>query len=179
MKDKKSQIIKEKIENEISDDCNAINNIINKAESNEFISINYEIIPDLIINKMFDQGELGICHLVAGINACSEISSIFDQLYIDKEYSANKKEYNFNIFINSKSKIITINDKFLYKMLENNKLIYEGNIPFEYELFLKLIVKLFAEICKDNANLDSNELYYEINKLENIEGGDSSYLYSC
>ena len=131
------------------------------------------------MNIMFQQGYLGICYLIAGINAFNEIPSIFDQLFIDKYYSESKKEYKVNAFINSKMEIISLDDKFLYRMLGNNKVMYAGNQTYKYELFLKFIVKLFAELNKSKVKPDENETLYTLNKLKNIEGGRSSELYSC
>ena len=129
---------------------------------------------------MFDQGEEGICYLVAGINAFNNIPSILDQLFIDKEYSPNKTIYNFNVFINSYLKKQELDDKFLYYELGNNKLIYRGNQTFKYELFLKFIVKLFAELCKSKVGNNYNETFYAEKKLEYIsKGGHASELYSC
>ena len=129
---------------------------------------------------MFDQGDEGICYLVAGINAFNNIPSILDQLFIDKEYSPDKKIYNFNVFINSYLKSQQLNDNFLYYELRNNKLLYRGNQTFKYELFLKFIVKLFAELCKSKVEYNFNETLYAIKKLEYIsKGGYASELYAC
>ena len=49
----------------------------NKYNNNEFVPINYEIIPEKINNNMFDQGPIGICYLVAGVNAFRENSEYF------------------------------------------------------------------------------------------------------
>ena len=157
----------------------AIQNIVKRKNYNEFIPIPYVIIPKTIMNIMFQQDNLGICYLIAGINAFNEIPSIFDQLFIDKYYSENKKEYRLNAFKNSKMEVISLDDKFLYRDLGNNKIIYEGNQTFKYELFLKFIVKLFAELNKSNVEFGINETDYSYKKLLNIEGGTSSELYSC
>ena len=95
----------------------AIQNIIKRKNNNEFIPIPYEIIPKTIMNIMFQQDDLAICYLIAGINAFNEIPSIFDQLFIDKNYSENKKEYKLNAFINSKMEVISLDDKFLYRII--------------------------------------------------------------
>ena len=149
--------------------------------NNVFIPINYEIIPEKIINQMFIQQDNGICYLVGGVNALSEIPSIFDQLFIDKIYSRDKREYKLNAFVNSDKRIISLNDKFLYYKFSNNTLKYKGNQTFKYELFLKFIVKLFAKLSplkkRELINLDDRQYY--IKKLNNIEGGFASEIYSC
>ena len=150
-----------------------------EEDINQFIPINYEIIPEKINNDMFDQGDNGICYLIAGINAFNEIPSIFDQLFIDKKYSPYKSEYSFNVFINSNKKIVSLNNKFLYYNLKNNKLKYKGNQPFKYELFLKFIVKLYAELNSSKKSFYLNEIRAALDKLQNIEGGWASEIYSC
>ena len=162
-------------------EISAIDHIIkNGNKDNEFIHIPYEIIPETIMNIMFQQGNKGICYLVAGINAFNEIPSIFDQLFIDKYYSENKKEYKLQAFINSKMEVISLDDKFLYEIKGNNKIMYEGNQTYQYELFLKFIVKLFVELNKSEEDFDYNEIRYSYNKLKRInKGGRASELYSC
>ena len=83
----RSDKIKEKLK---SISSNKSFNYKEQNNNNEFIPINYEIIPEKINNNMFDQGYNGLCYLIAGINAFNEIPSIFDQLFIDKEYLPNK-----------------------------------------------------------------------------------------
>ena len=111
-----------------------------------------------------------------------KIPSIFDQLFIDKKYSPYKNEYHFNVFINSIKVMITLNNKFLYYKLKNNKLKYQGNQTFKYELFLKFIVKLYAELNspEETSDSDSDERKFSIDKLNNIgKGGRASEIYSC
>ena len=64
--------------------------VINKPRINEFIPIQYEIIPETINDNMFDQGNLGTCYLVAAVNTIKQIPSIFEHIFINKEYDSNK-----------------------------------------------------------------------------------------
>lgn len=73
----RSDIMKKKIEYNISDKQEIIR-ILERSGIREFIPIYYEIIPEKIMDNMFDQGEEGICYLVAGINAFNNIPSILD-----------------------------------------------------------------------------------------------------
>ena len=170
---KKEKIKKEKIEKNS-----------NNEDITDFIPINYEIIPEKIMNFMFDQGQIGICYIVAGVNSFCEIPSILDQLFIDKDYSPDKKQYKFNVFVNSIQRIISLNDKFLYEKVKfkgKTKLKYVGCQTFKYELFLKYIVKLFAELNSLNKDylFNSDECQYSIKKLKDIEGGFASEIYGC
>ena len=157
----------------------------NDENIKDFIPINYEIIPEKIMNFMFDQGDVGICYLVGGVNACIEIPNILDHLFIDKDYLPKKQKYEFNAFVNSVQRKISLNNKFLYKKIiinnKINKLKYKGCQTFKYELFLKFIVKLFAELNSlNNKNLyNPDECEYSKNKLKYIEGGWASEIYGC
>ena len=100
---------------------------------------------------------------------------------MNKVYDPNLTEYKFNAFVNGILKQISLNDKFVYKQLKNDKLEYIGCQTYSYELFLKFIEKLYAELKKDSASIKFNntELENSIIMLKNIEGGQSNYLYGC
>ena len=176
----RSLILKEKIKNNINYD-NAFENIIEEKNNEvKFTPIQYELIPEKINHNMFDQGNLGICYLVAAINSINQIPSVFEHIFIDKEYNNEKTEYKLNAFINGKLKEIILNDIFVYEK-KNNKLKYFGSQTYKYELFMKFIEKLYAELNKDHAPINSfqNQLEKSVNMLKNIIGGFSNYLYRC
>ena len=110
---------------------------------------------------MFDQGNLGTCYLVAAVNTIKQNPSIFEHTFINKEYDANISEYKFNIFINGILKNISLDDKFVYKQEKNDKLSYIGCQTYKYELFLKFIEKLYAEILKERASITSKNTELE------------------
>ena len=172
----RSEILLEKNRKNISF-SSSLKNLIKKPRKNEFIPIQFEIIPETINDNMFEQGNLGTCYLVAAVNTIKQIPSTF----INKEYDADISEYKFNIFINGILKNISLDDKFVYKQEKNDKLSYIGCQTYKYELFLKFIEKLYAEIVKERASITSNntELEKSVIMLKNIIGGNSNYLYGC
>lgn len=130
---------------------------------------------------MFNQCNLGTCYLVAAFNTIKQISSIFEYIFVNKEYDSNRHEYKFNIFINGILKQINLDDKFVYIKQNNDKLTYIGCQTYKHELFLKFIEKLYAEIKRERAVINSSlsELEISVNLLNYIEGGYSNYLYGC
>ena len=64
---------------------------------------------------------------------------------------------------------------------KNNKIKYFGSQTYKYELFMKFIEKLYAELNKHDAPINSfqNQLEKNVNMLKNIIGGFSNYLYRC
>jgi len=173
-------IIKEKIEKNVTKK-QAKNNLIDRDNSNKFIPIEYELIPETINDNMFNQGDIGTCYLVAAVITIKEIPSVFENIFIDKKYEPNKIEYKVNAFVNGKLIEVKIDDKFIFKKYKNLKLEFFGAKPYKYELFLKFIEKMFAILKIKEGSIKSslNELEKEIIIFKFLDGGHENYLYRC
>jgi len=173
-------ILKEKIEKNITK-IQAFRILINRANSNRLMPIEYELIPETINDNMFNQGDIGTCYLVAAVITIKEIPSVFENIFIDKKYEPNKNEYRINAFINGKLEVIKIDNKFIFKKYKNLKLEFFGAKPYKYELFLKFIEKMFAKLKIKEGSINSSlkELEKEIIIFKFLDGGHENYLYRC
>ena len=128
-----------------AEDLNGLEELIWKRPGEIFKGLNYFIYDSINVDDI-EQGILGNCYFLSSIAAIAEHPHRIEKIFVNKEISKNGC-YVFNVFIQGKPKIVTIDDR-LPVFKRNRWALARSSTS---EIWVQLLEKLWGKLNQSYA----------------------------